>query len=253
MQLSDLWPRGRALSDLRSLEVEPVREQRGSRRLMFVVAIFVPVIMFFVLPLIFYRLPMLLNLQYGLTTTVTAPYVLRAVLVCLVWFGVAIGIVMWPVPPCDGASRLDAGDAVDCTGGFLTRGRCPVTRARADPVSVKSRGTRQSVGLRACRWGDSGSLPAGQSPSPRRVRDHRGAGVRFDAVRSGGDARDSAGAGEGRPGGGGRDRHFVRPWGRERVVAPSTAGAACWSSRSWWSHCRSRTRCVRISTAATRS
>jgi len=96
MQLSDLWPRGRALSDLRSLEVEPVREQRGSRRLMFVVAIFVPVIMFFVLPLIFYRLPMLLNLQYGLTTTVTAPYVLRAVLVCLVWFGVAIGIVMWP-------------------------------------------------------------------------------------------------------------------------------------------------------------
>ncbi|HLN13426.1 MAG TPA: hypothetical protein VK587_09550 [bacterium] len=64
---------------------------------MFIVAIFAPLMAFFFLSLAFYRLPMQLNLQYGLTTTVGAPFVRKAVLVCVVWFGVAIGIVLWPL------------------------------------------------------------------------------------------------------------------------------------------------------------
>ncbi len=75
-------------------------------RLMFALFVFGPTILFFSLPLVFLRLPLLVFLNGDLTTVVSAPIVARAVAVCAVWFAIAIGIVIWPART-DRAPRRD--------------------------------------------------------------------------------------------------------------------------------------------------
>ena len=58
--------------------------------------VFGPITMFFFLPLLFFRLPLNVFLSEDRMAWVSGHFVLVAVLVCLVWFTVAVGIVIWP-------------------------------------------------------------------------------------------------------------------------------------------------------------
>ncbi|HXX40607.1 MAG TPA: O-antigen ligase family protein [bacterium] len=66
------------------------------RRLAFALFTFGPVMSFFFLPLLVYRIPMIVYLNNNRWTYVAAHYVGTAVALCVVWFGLALAIVLWP-------------------------------------------------------------------------------------------------------------------------------------------------------------
>lgn len=65
-------------------------------RLFFALCVFGPVSLFFALPLLFVRVPMVVFINRDGLTTVAAPFVLTAMAVCVAWFAIAAGIVIWP-------------------------------------------------------------------------------------------------------------------------------------------------------------
>jgi len=67
-----------------------------ARLLGFVLYIFGPIMLFFFVPPLFYRLPMRIWLAFDFSVDIAARYVLQALVVSAVWFGIAIGIILWP-------------------------------------------------------------------------------------------------------------------------------------------------------------
>lgn len=65
-------------------------------RLFFALYVFGPMFLIFFLPLLFVRLPLVVSINRGLATVPT-PFALTALVVCLVWFAIAAGLVVWPV------------------------------------------------------------------------------------------------------------------------------------------------------------
>lgn len=67
------------------------------RLILYVLYIFGPVILFFFVPPLFYRVPMRVWLAFDHPVDIAVRYVLEALAVSAVWFAVAIGIVLWRV------------------------------------------------------------------------------------------------------------------------------------------------------------
>jgi len=67
-----------------------------SGRLAFAAFTFGPTMLFFFLPLLFYRVPMIAYLNHDRSVYVATRYVVQALAVCAAWFGVALAIVLWP-------------------------------------------------------------------------------------------------------------------------------------------------------------
>jgi len=65
-------------------------------RLAFAVFTFGPTMLFFFLPPLFYRVPMIAYLNHDRSIYVAARDVVQALAVCAAWFGVALAIVLWP-------------------------------------------------------------------------------------------------------------------------------------------------------------
>jgi hypothetical protein len=65
-------------------------------RLVFALYVFGPILSFFLLPPLFFRVPMTVFLNDNRMATVDARYVATALIVCIVWFAISAGIVLVP-------------------------------------------------------------------------------------------------------------------------------------------------------------
>lgn len=82
------------------------RTRRGvPLRVTYAACIFTPIALAYFVPLVFYRLPLTIPL-YDHLTTVGTPDVVRAVEVCVVWFGLAVAAVLVPVGRGDAMPRV---------------------------------------------------------------------------------------------------------------------------------------------------
>lgn len=80
---------------MRGLHAQPV-EYRVKSRILFALYVLGPMFLVFFLPLPFFRSPLIVFLSEDRLVAVSAPFVRVAVAVCLVWFAVASGLVIWP-------------------------------------------------------------------------------------------------------------------------------------------------------------